>query len=45
VESGYFTWSRSSAELRSLSAEQFYWLMQGFAIDPVIHDIAPDSSI
>ena len=45
VESGHFTWPRSSAELRSLSAEQFHWLMQGFAIDPVIHDITPDSSI
>ena len=45
VESGHFTWPRSSAELRSLSAEQFHWLMQGFAIDPVIQDITPDSSI
>ena len=39
VESGHFTWPRSSTELRSLSAEQFHWLMQGFAIDPIIHDI------
>ena len=22
-----------------------HWLMLGFAIDPVIHDITPDSSI
>ena len=36
VESGHFTWPRSSTELRSLSAEQFHWLMQGFSIDPVI---------
>ena len=38
VESGHFTWPRSSTELRSLSAEQFHWLMQGFAIDPIIHE-------
>ena len=45
VESGHFTWPRSSTELRSLSAEQFHWLMQGFSIDPVIHDITPDASV
>lgn len=45
VESGHFTWPRSSTELRSLSAEQFQWLMQGFAIDPIIHDITPDASV
>lgn len=39
VESGHFTWPRSSNDLSSLSAEQFHWLMQGFAIEPVIHDI------
>ena len=44
VESGHFTWPRFSNDLRSLSAEQFHWLMQGFAIDPVIHDITPDTS-
>ena len=30
VESGHFTWPRSSADLKSMSAEQFHWLMQGF---------------
>lgn len=45
VESGHFTWPCSSTELRSLSAEQFHWLMQGFSIDPVIHDITPDASV
>ena len=45
VESGHFTWPRSSTELRSLSAKQFHWLMQGFAIDPIIHDITPDTSV
>ena len=44
VESGHFTWPRNSDELRSLSAEQFRYLMQGFAIDPVIHDVIPSRS-
>ena len=44
VESGHFTWPRSSSDLRSMSAEQFHWLMQGFAIEPVIHDVTPQSS-
>ena len=44
VESGHFTWPRSSDDLKSMSAEQFYWLMQGFAIEPVIHDVTPQSS-
>lgn len=41
VECGHFVWPRNSEELRNLSPEQFRWLMQGFAIDPVIHDISP----
>lgn len=41
VDCGHFVWPRNSDELRSLSPEQFRWLMQGFAIDPVIHDIDP----
>ena len=44
VESGHFTWPRSSADLKSMSAEQFHWLTQGFAIEPVIHDVTPQSS-
>ena len=44
VESGHFTWPGSSADLKSMSAEQFLWLMQGFAIEPVIHDVTPQSS-
>lgn len=44
VESGRFTWPRTSNDLRSLSPEQFHWLMQGFAIDPIIHDINPKYS-
>lgn len=45
VEGGHFTWLRSSDELRSMSAEQFRWLMQGFAVDPVIHDVDPGNSV
>lgn len=45
VESGHFTWPRNSEELRSLSPEQFRWLMQGFAIDPIIHDVQPRQAI
>ena len=44
VESGHFSWPRNSNDLRSMTAEQFHWLMQGFAIDPIIHDITPDHS-
>lgn len=44
VESGHFTWPRSSDDLKSMSAEQFHWLMQCFAIEPVIHDVTPQSS-
>ena len=44
VESGRFSWPRNSDDLRSLTPEQFRWLMQGFAIDPVIQDITPKYS-
>ena len=44
VESGHFTWPRSSDDLKSMSAEQSHWLMQGFAIEPVIHDVTQQSS-
>ena len=44
VECGHFSWPRNSTELRQLSPEQFRWLMQGFSIDPVIHDINPKFS-
>lgn len=44
VESGHFSWPRNSNELRSMTPEQFHWLMQGFAIDPVIHNITPSHS-
>ena len=44
VESGRFSWPRTSDELRSLSPEQFRWLMRGFSVDPVIHDVSPEQS-
>jgi len=44
VEAGHFSWPRSSDEVRSMNAEQYRWLMQGFSIDPVIHDVYPKHS-
>ena len=44
VEAGRFTWPSSSDELRSISTDQFHSLMQGFAIDPIIHDVDPTNS-
>ena len=44
VESGRFSWPRSSNDLKELSPEQFRWLMMGFAIDPVIRNINPTRS-
>lgn len=44
VDCGHFSWPRSSDELKTMTAEQFRWLMQGFPIDPVIHDIYPKHS-
>ncbi|MFN2938061.1 IS66 family insertion sequence element accessory protein TnpB [Lachnospiraceae bacterium YH-ros2226] len=44
VEAGHFTWPRNSSELRSLSTEQFKWLMSGFSIDPVIHEVTPSQT-
>lgn len=44
IDCGHFSWPRSSDELRKMNAEQFRWLMQGFSIDPVIHDIYPEHS-
>ena len=44
VESGHFSCPRSSDEVRAMNAEQYRWLMQGFSIDPVIHDVYPKDS-
>ena len=42
-DSGHFTLPRSSLDHKYMSAEQSHWLMQGFAIEPVIHDVTPQS--
>ncbi|MCR5320231.1 MAG: IS66 family insertion sequence element accessory protein TnpB [Lachnospiraceae bacterium] len=44
VEQGHFVWPRTSDDLRKLQPEQFKWLMQGFAIDPLIYDTNPQFS-
>lgn len=44
VESGHFTWPRNSTEAKKLEPHQFTWLMQGFAIEPVIKDVYPQRS-
>lgn len=41
IEEGYFSWPRNSTEARLLSPKQFEWLMDGFPIDPVIHEAKP----
>lgn len=44
VEAGHFAWPRNSSELRSLYPEQFKWLMSGFSIDPMIHEVTPSQT-
>lgn len=44
VECGRFSWPRNSNELTKLTPEQFRWLMMGFAINPIIHNINPTHS-
>jgi len=44
VECGRFSWPRSSDEIKNLSSEQFRYLMQGFSVEPVIHDVTPSRS-
>ena len=44
VESGGFSLPRTSDDLKKLSPEQFRWLMMGFAVDPIIHNINPKRS-
>ena len=44
VECGRFSWPRNSDELAQLTPEQFRWLMMGFSINPVIHNIDPKHS-
>ena len=42
VDDGRFSWPRNSNEARMLSAKQFEYLMNGFAIDPVIRLSHPE---
>ncbi len=44
VECGRFSWPRTSDDLEKLTPEQFRWLMMGFSITPVIHNINPKRS-
>lgn len=44
VDCGRFSWPRTSSDLRQLTPEQFRYLMQGFSIDPIIHDVIPNYS-
>ena len=44
VESGRFTWPRTSSEARAISPHQYAWLMNGFGIDPVIKLSEPSKS-
>ena len=44
VAEGHFIWPRSSEDLRSMTSEQFRWLMQGFPVDPPIYDVIPRHS-
>jgi len=44
VDCGRFSWPRTSNDLRQLSADQFRYLMQGFSVDPIIHDVIPNYS-
>lgn len=44
VDAGRFAWPRTSDDARKISPKQFEWLMNGFAIDPVIHMTAPERS-
>ncbi len=41
VSYGRFSWPRNSSEARALTPEQFSRLMQGFSIDPAIHEVHP----
>ena len=41
VDDGHFAWPRSSSELKAMSPKQSEWLMNGFAIEPVIKSVTP----
>lgn len=41
VEDGRFCWPRNSSEAMAIKPHQFAWLMQGFAVEPVIKEVRP----
>lgn len=41
LEAGRFQWPRNTQELKSLSPEQFRWLMKGLRVEPGIQRIQP----
>ena len=41
LEAGTFQWSRSEAEARNITSEQYHLLMSGYSIDPSVHKIDP----
>lgn len=43
LEAGTFQWPRNQEEARSITAEQFQYLMKGFCIDPLIRKLKPGS--
>lgn len=47
LEQGTFRWPRSEAELRSITPQQYRWLMEGLAIDQktVIKDVPGYSQV
>ena len=44
IESGCFSWPRTSDEAQAISPIQFEWLMKGFGIEPRIRDVLPEKS-
>lgn len=47
LEAGRFQWPRNEAEVRSITPEQYTWLMQGLAIEQkkVIRKVRPSSPL
>lgn len=46
LEAGRFKWPRNVDELRNLAPEQFRRLLEGFTVDPGIHQIeAPENTL
>ncbi|MDE7282438.1 MAG: IS66 family insertion sequence element accessory protein TnpB [Lachnospiraceae bacterium] len=43
LEQGRFIWPRNEAEVKSLTAQQFRWLMEGLTIEPKksVHPVTP----